>query len=53
MNQTYRGRMFWKILLGFWLVFLIISQLIWLGFSLSGTRHHPLNIWSPSGWLTR
>ncbi|WHS99904.1 MAG: Adaptive-response sensory-kinase SasA [Pantoea stewartii] len=41
MKQTYRGRMFWKILLGFWLVFLIISQLIWLGFSLSGTRHHP------------
>ncbi|PWW12294.1 ATP-binding protein [Pantoea sp. AG702] len=41
MSHSYRGRMFWKILLGFWLVFFIISQLIWLGFSLSGTRHHP------------
>jgi len=41
MNSRYRGRMFWKILLGFWLVFFIISQLIWLGFTLSGSHREP------------
>lgn len=44
MKQSYRGRMFWKILIGFWLVFVIMSQLIWLGFSLSGKRHEPPEI---------
>ncbi len=44
MKRSYRGRMFWKILLGFWLVFLIISQLLWLGFALSGSRHEPPDI---------
>ncbi|MBN3136198.1 ATP-binding protein [Pectobacterium punjabense] len=37
-----RGRLFWKILLGFWLTFLAMSQLLWLAFSLSGDRHKPL-----------
>jgi len=41
MKLRYRGRMFWKILIGFWIVFVIMSQLIWLGFSLSGKRHEP------------
>lgn len=41
MRQSYRGRMFWKIFIGFWIVFVIMSQLIWLGFSLSGKRHEP------------
>ncbi len=40
-QRSYRGRMFWKILLGFWIVFVIISQLLWLGFTLSGNRHEP------------
>ncbi|MCT2419642.1 ATP-binding protein [Pantoea sp. XY16] len=44
MKQSYRGRMFWKIFIGFWLVFIIMSQLIWLGFSLSGKRHEPPEI---------
>ncbi|MDX5630030.1 MULTISPECIES: ATP-binding protein [unclassified Brenneria] len=34
-----RGRLFWKILLGFWLTFIIISQLLWLAFSLYGQPH--------------
>ncbi|MFE8101977.1 ATP-binding protein [Brenneria goodwinii] len=34
-----RGRLFWKILLGFWLTFIIISQLLWLAFSLYGEPH--------------
>nr|WP_113868823.1 ATP-binding protein [Brenneria salicis]NMN92637.1 two-component system OmpR family sensor kinase [Brenneria salicis ATCC 15712 = DSM 30166]RBP58931.1 two-component system OmpR family sensor kinase [Brenneria salicis ATCC 15712 = DSM 30166]RLM29656.1 histidine kinase [Brenneria salicis ATCC 15712 = DSM 30166] len=37
-----RGRLFWKILLGFWLTFIIISQLLWLTFSFYGDRHRPL-----------
>lgn len=41
MKRRFGGRLFWKILFGFWLVFLFISQLLWLGFSLSGTRHEP------------
>ncbi|MBE5680785.1 ATP-binding protein [Pantoea agglomerans] len=41
MKQSYRGRMFWKIFIGFWIVFVIMSQLIWLGFTLSGKRHEP------------
>ncbi|WP_262264862.1 ATP-binding protein [Pantoea dispersa] len=44
MKHSYRGRMFWKILLGFWIVFVIISQLLWLGFTLSGNRHEPPEI---------
>lgn len=44
MKQSYRGRMFWKIFIGFWVVFVIMSQLIWLGFSLSGKRHEPPEI---------
>lgn len=44
MTQSYRGRMFWKIFIGFWVVFVIMSQLIWLGFSLSGKRHEPPEI---------
>jgi len=39
--RHYRGRLFWKIFIGFWIVFVIISQLIWLGFLLSGRRHEP------------
>lgn len=44
MKQSYRGRMFWKIFIGFWVVFVIMSQLIWLGFTLSGKRHEPPEI---------
>lgn len=44
MIRHYRGRMFWKILIGFWLVFLLISQFLWLGFTLSGDRHEPPEI---------
>lgn len=44
MRQNYRGRMFWKIFIGFWIVFVIMSQLIWLGFTLSGKRHDPPEI---------
>jgi len=44
MRQNYRGRMFWKILIGFWIVFVIISQLLWLGFSIAGNRHEPPEI---------
>ena len=38
MNYDYPGRLFWKMLLGFMLVFLVISQLMWLGFSLLGSE---------------
>ncbi|WP_440862731.1 hypothetical protein [Symbiopectobacterium purcellii] len=34
-----QGRLFWKILFGFWLTFLLISQLLWLGFTLYDGRH--------------
>ncbi|MCG8710585.1 HAMP domain-containing protein [Brenneria sp. 4F2] len=34
-----RGRLFWKILLGFWFTFIVISQLLWLAFSLYGEPH--------------
>ncbi|MBJ7222027.1 MULTISPECIES: ATP-binding protein [unclassified Brenneria] len=37
-----RGRLFWKILLGFWLTFIVISQLLWLAFSMYGERFKPL-----------
>ncbi|PWC20454.1 sensor histidine kinase [Brenneria roseae subsp. roseae] len=37
-----RGWLFWKILLGFWLTFIVISQLLWLAFSLYGDRHKTL-----------
>ncbi|WP_213989882.1 ATP-binding protein [Sodalis sp. dw_96] len=36
-----RGRLFWKILLGFWLIFLLITQLVWVGFSMYGSHHEP------------
>ncbi|ACS86958.1 ATP-binding protein [Musicola paradisiaca] len=32
------GRLFWKILLGLWLTFFLISQLLWVGFSFYGER---------------
>ncbi|MBS0856346.1 MULTISPECIES: ATP-binding protein [unclassified Tatumella] len=38
MNYDYPGRLFWKMLLGFMLVFLVISQFLWLGFSLLGSE---------------
>lgn len=44
MKYSYRGRMVWKILIGFLVVFVIISQLIWLGFTLAGKRHEPPEI---------
>ena len=34
-----QGRLFWKILFGFWLTFLLISQLLWLGFTLYDGGH--------------
>lgn len=36
-----RGRLFWKILLGFWLIFLLITQMLWVVFSIYGSRHEP------------
>ena len=41
MNTDYPGRLFWKMLLLFWLVFLIISQFLWLGFSMFGNFEPP------------
>lgn len=41
MNSRFRGRLFWKILFGFWLVFFLISQLLWLGFTLYGKHREP------------
>ncbi|MEI2267266.1 ATP-binding protein [Erwinia sp. CGal63] len=41
MRAGFRGLLFWKILLGFWLTFLIMSQLLWLGFSIYGKHHEP------------
>ncbi|WP_413737669.1 ATP-binding protein [Sodalis sp. RH21] len=34
-----RGRLFWKILLGFWLIFLLMTQLLWAVFTLYNPRH--------------
>lgn len=28
-----RGRLFWKILLGFWLTFIIMTQALWVTFT--------------------
>ena len=53
MKHSYRGRTFWKILLGFWIVFVIISQMLWLGFTLSGHRHEPPeSVAGPVRWMT-
>ncbi len=36
-----RGRLFWKILLGFWLTFILMTQMLWVIFSFYGHRHEP------------
>ncbi|ANI31323.1 histidine kinase [Yersinia entomophaga] len=36
-----RGRLFWKILLGFWFTFILMTQLLWVIFSFYGNRHEP------------
>lgn len=36
-----RGRLFWKILLGFWLTFILMTQMLWVVFSFYGNRHEP------------
>jgi len=41
MKTGFRGFLFWKILLGFWLTYIVITQLLWLGFSLYGKHHEP------------
>lgn len=41
MRNRFRGRLFWKILFGFLLVFFLISQLLWLGFTLYGKHREP------------
>ena len=41
MNTHYPGRLFWKMLLLFLLVFLILSQVLWLGFSTFGNFEPP------------
>lgn len=41
MKSWFRGFLFWKILLGFWLTYIAITQLLWLGFSLYGKHHEP------------
>jgi len=33
-----KGRLFWKILLGFWLTIALVSQLLWMGFSAERER---------------
>ncbi|MGM3172866.1 ATP-binding protein [Dickeya lacustris] len=35
------GRLFWKVLFGLWLTFFVISQLLWVGFSLYGGHNDP------------
>jgi two-component system OmpR family sensor kinase len=35
------GRLFWKILFGFWLTFIIMTQALWLAFTFYGNRHEP------------
>lgn len=41
MKSRFRGFLFWKILLGFWLTYIAITQLMWLGFSLYGNHREP------------
>ncbi len=41
MKTGFRGLLFWKILLGFWLTFVIMSQLLWLSFTLYDKHHEP------------
>ncbi|ROR04719.1 ATP-binding protein [Erwinia sp. JUb26] len=41
MTSRFRGFLFWKILLGFWLTYIAITQLMWLGFSLYGNHREP------------
>lgn len=36
-----RGRLFWKILLGFWLTFIMMTQALWVTFAFYGNRHEP------------
>lgn len=36
-----RGRLFWKILLGFWITFILMAQMLWVVFSFYGNRHEP------------
>ncbi len=36
-----RGRLFWKILFGFWVIFLLMTQGLWVVFSLYGPHHEP------------
>lgn len=36
-----RGRLFWKILLGFWFTFILMTQMLWVVFSFYGNRHEP------------
>lgn len=45
MKSGFRGFLFWKILLGFWLTYIAITQLLWLGFSLYGKHHEPRKTW--------
>ncbi|RAT14916.1 histidine kinase [Lonsdalea populi] len=39
-----QGRLFWKILVGLWLTLIVISQLLWMGFSFYGDRNEPPEI---------
>lgn len=39
-----QGRLFWKILVGLWLTLIVISQLLWVGFSFYGDRNEPPEI---------
>lgn len=41
MKARFRGRLFWKILFGFWLTFILVSQLLWLGFQFYGHHREP------------
>lgn len=41
MKARARGLLFWKILLGFWLTFLLMSQLLWLSFTFYGKHIEP------------
>ena len=36
-----RGRLFWKILLGFWFTFVLMTQVLWVIFTFYGNHHEP------------
>ncbi len=39
-----RGRLFWKILILFWITFMVIIEGVWVVFALYGSQHKPLDV---------